>query len=85
MAKNACNNKDLLARFPQDIQDFANHFVQMQIKRHNADYDPDEKFYKSAVTLDLFITDLIIHAFNRVPIKDRRAFAAFVLLKQPRS
>lgn len=79
--KTACNNKKVLQTFPQSIQNFGNHFVQMQIKRHSADYDPEEKFFKSAVWIDVIITGIIIDAFNNAPIQDRRAFAAFVLLK----
>ena len=84
-ARDACNNKTLIAKFPQEIQNFANQFVEMQVKRHIADYDPDEKFYKSAVSIDLVITGITIDKFNGAPLKDRRAFAAFVLFKQPRS
>jgi len=57
----------------------------MQIKRHKADYDPEEKFFKSAVLLDLALVRLNIKWFREAPIKDRRAFAVFVLLRQPRS
>jgi hypothetical protein len=47
-AKAACENKTTMGKFPQSIQDFANNFVQMQIKRHDADYNPDCKLFKSA-------------------------------------
>jgi hypothetical protein len=80
-AKSACGNNQVLQRFPQAIQDFANMFVQMQIKRHDADYNPDYRAYKSAVITDIFIANAIIHHFNRVPLKDRRAFAAHAIIK----
>lgn len=84
-AKNACSNKKLLGKFPAEIQHFGNQFVQMQVKRHSADYDPDQNFYKTDVLIDIAVTEFTISEFKKVPLKDRRAFAAFVLLKQPRS
>jgi uncharacterized protein (UPF0332 family) len=79
--KAACQNSGLLAKFPQEIQDFANVFVQMQAKRHNADYDPEARFYKSAVLNDIDTVEAVIAAFDKAPVKDRRAFAVLVMLK----
>ena len=66
---------------PQEIQDFADHFVAMQIKRHEADYDLNCRFAKTAVISDMRAAEAIINAFNSVSAKDRRAFAVWVLLK----
>lgn len=82
-AKSACMH-DKMGGFPPEIQDFANMFRSMQEKRHKADYDPQEKVYKSAVLLDIEQVKLAIQRFELSPLKDRRAFAAFVLFKQPR-
>lgn len=79
-ARNCCKNGKLCL-FPKEIQDFANIFVSMQAKRHKADYDPHEKVFKSAVQTDLDLVDTVIDGFQSVPLKDRRAFAAFVLFK----
>jgi hypothetical protein len=54
----------------------------MQEKRHSADYDPNERVYKSAVLLDIATVKTAIEDFERTPIKDKRAFAAWVLLKK---
>jgi hypothetical protein len=54
----------------------------MQAKRHNADYDPYIKLTKSEVEQDLAIVCAAIDAFAREPVKDRRAFCAFVMLKR---
>jgi hypothetical protein len=81
-AKSACSNKTILAKFPQEIQDFANMFVQMQIKRHDADYNPTIKVFKSAILADISIVNAAIKDFDTAPLKDRRAFAAFVMFKQ---
>lgn len=81
-AKGACkNNPVTMTAFPQPIQDFANMFVQMQEKRHSADYDPHETFYKSAAVADIGAVRAAIQDFEDAPIKDRRAFAAHVMLK----
>lgn len=80
-AKNSCSNKMMMSKFPREIQDFAHAFVEMQIKRHQADYDPNEKFFKSAVLVDIGLIELIIQSFKRAALKDKRAFAVLVLLK----
>jgi uncharacterized protein (UPF0332 family) len=82
--KNACLNDRIIAQFPQEIQDFANHFVTMQIKRHEADYHPEGKHYKSDVQTDIAAAEAVIRDFAAVSIKDRRAFAVWVLFKPPR-
>lgn len=57
-------------------------FVAMQAKRHQADYDPFEVFYKSAVAQDIADVEDVIKRFARVPARDRRAFAAYALLRR---
>jgi hypothetical protein len=84
VAKDACKKEDDLRKFPKPIQDFANMFVQMQIKRHNADYDPDEKFFKSAVLTDIRAVEDAITRFEKAASKDKCAFSAFVLLRMRR-
>ena len=71
----------MLRRFPNDIQDFAGLFVEMQNKRHRADYDPDEVFYKSEVIQDTAEAADVLSRFQKAPVKDRRAFAVYVLLE----
>jgi hypothetical protein len=59
-------------------------FVQMQEKRHRADYDPNERLYKSAVSEDIKAARAAIDAFHTVEMRHRRAFAAYAMLKKPR-
>lgn len=85
-AKEACNtNKQnkrrIIEKFPNEIQDFADQFYNMQIKRHSADYDPDFKLTKSSVETDLLTAKSIIKAFEAAPLSDRRAFATLVLFE----
>lgn len=56
-------------------------FVTMQEKRHKADYDPTSRFWKSSVIQDVNAVEQVITGFRSAQIKDRRAFAAYVLLK----
>ena len=82
--KSACRDNKKMKNFPKEIEDFANQFVMMQAKRHQADYDPDPsmKFYKSSVLQDISDVEAVIDRFESVSRKDRRAFAAFVLFKR---
>lgn len=80
-AKNSCKNQNIVKKFPKEIEDFANAFVSLQEKRHSADYDPFPSFSKLEIKNDISATRETIKAFRSSPIKDRRAFAAFVLFK----
>ena len=81
-SKAQCKEKGIIKKFPNELQDFANMFVELQAKRHDADYDPAIKLLKSSVQQDLLGAEEIIRQFKKVPIKDRRAFAAWVLFKK---
>ncbi len=81
-AKKSCQYHATVEKFPEDIQDFANRFAEMQTKRHLADYDPHTKVTKSSVLVDLKAAEDVIGRLKKVPLKDRRAFAAYVLLKR---
>lgn len=80
-AKKACKSGSELKNFPKEIEDFANMFVTLQGKRHKADYDPQERFYKSSVQNDIGAAEDAIAGFLNAPQKDRRAFAAHVLFR----
>lgn len=80
-AKSACRHGTVISKFPKEIEDFANLFVTMQEKRHLADYDPHEKFFKSSVLTDVALAEQIMADFCSQPIKDRRAFCVHVLFK----
>ena len=51
----------------------------MQTKRHGADYDPDAAFSKPDVVQGISEAEDTIRRFRRVPVKDRRAFAVYLL------
>ena len=54
-------------------------FIGMQRERHAADYDPDARFSRSDIMQFIEETTKAIDRFNRVAIRDRRAFAVYVL------
>lgn len=78
--RNRCERQAMISRFPGEIRDFASQFVRMQKERHRADYAPDGVFSKRDVLVYITETEDHIRRFNRVPVKDRRAFAVYVLL-----
>lgn len=81
-ARDLCEKTHIMTRFPSRVQDFANMFVSMQKKRHKADYDPyGPPWKKSAVLNDIKGVRAAIRAFKKVPAKHRRAFAAYLLIK----
>lgn len=79
-AKNQCKN-GTIKKFPKDVEDFAALFIEAQDARHRADYDPGSRFTRSEVLVLIKRVEEAISAFHKVPKSDRRAFAAFVVLK----
>lgn len=77
-AKKACSNNDILKKFPKPIEDFGNEFVQAQIKRHDADYNPNAIFVRSEVLIDIETAEMVIKGFKNADIQDRRAFVAWL-------
>ena len=60
----------------------------MQGKRHRADYDPQSpegRWVKSNVEEDIDSAANAIEGFGSAPLRDRQAFAIFVLLKNRNS
>ena len=81
---NACRHREVVGRFPRAIQDYAQLFVEMQDDRVSADYDPDARFDSSQVRADIDAVTRAIQGFDSESERDRRAFCAYILLKQPR-
>ena len=69
-----------MGRFPADIQDFGNVFVNAQTQRHAADYDPAHRAVKAAVLSDIDSAEAVIGRLRSAALKDRRALAAWVTL-----
>jgi len=82
--KDKCKKPDILKHFPPQIADFANEFVRMQEQRHKADYDPSFTTTKSQAFADLISSSNAIEKFLSCDKKHRKAFCAYVLLRDPR-
>lgn len=80
-AKNACKNRTIVSKFPKPIEDFANTFLAMQIKRHSADYDPATRYVRSIVMQDIDTAKTVVEAYLGADRKDRLAFAIHILFK----
>lgn len=80
-ARQRCENTSIVSKFPIAIREFAQQFVQMQIQRHSADYDPTARFLRLDVVNHIEETTRIISNFNSAPRSDKRAFAVYVLLR----
>lgn len=84
MQEGQCRNKAVLSRFPEEIQDFANAFVELQIERERADYDPTHSMTRTQVSTLIGLAKAAILAFRRSDTADRRAFSVWIALKDRR-
>ncbi len=80
-AGSRCKEAVAERNFPPGILDFAMLFTAMKRERERADYDPDARFTKAEVTQHINETATTISGFLATSIKDRRAFAVYVLLR----
>jgi uncharacterized protein (UPF0332 family) len=87
-AKEKCMREEI-KEFGENVLDFADAFVDLQIKRHSADYDPDPelsddppiRFTEETVANVIKLSEVAIDSLEAAPEEDRRAFCAFILLK----
>ena len=81
-ARNQCSNRTVMSSFPPAVQDFGELLVLMQAQRQAADYDPNASFSRSYVLSLIEETAGIIEQFDNTDVRDRRAFAVFVLFRR---
>lgn len=67
-----------MSKFPEAIRHFGEMFVQAQIRRYSADYDPAPTYTRSEVLADIKVAEAVIIGFRTAHVRDRRAFAAWV-------
>ena len=77
--KGRCSNHQMMSLFPPAIQNFGEHFIEMQRERHSADYDPLFELRRSQAKQLVEETANRIAQFNATDVLDRRAFSAYVL------
>jgi hypothetical protein len=66
--------------FSIEVKKFAQHLITMKNKRHQADYDPLEKFAISDVENDLSLARSALTGFDKVVAAERARFAYFASL-----
>jgi len=79
--RNQCRNAGLMARFPPDIRNFAQNFVQIQSYRNQADYNPRAHFSRSDVLEIIDDAERAIIQLSSASAGTRRAFAITILLR----
>lgn len=72
----------LIERFPTTIQEMGYYFKAFQLKRHEADYDPEFRTDVQSTRQDLEFTNSVIEDFFTEREKDLRAFAAYLIIEQ---
>lgn len=80
-ARNACGQLATLG-FPAAVCDAGNAFVQLQIARHSADYDPGSRFTESEALAAITLAETAIAKLDAALRKDRKALAVQLLLKR---
>ena len=67
-------------RFPDELRGFAAKFVELRDKRQLADYTAELALTQAEVFRDINAAESAISRFLQAPARDRRGFAAYVLL-----
>jgi hypothetical protein len=67
--------------FSNPVKAFAEQFVEMQKKRHAADYDPHVLMSIGAVVVDVYVVGFVIDQFSRIPDAHLRDFAIYMLFR----
>ena len=79
-AKSACSQTSNLG-FSQAIVTCADTFIDLQQRRHSADYDPQHRLSRSDALAAIALAETAISALQTAPRPDRRAFAIQLLLR----
>ena len=67
--------------FPRKIRGFGRLFVNLQLQRHRADYDPTTRFDRTPVLLLVAEAERHIISLENAAPADRRDFAIYVLFR----
>jgi uncharacterized protein (UPF0332 family) len=80
-AKTACEQLRSL-NFPPRLQDCGDAFVEFQLARHRADYDPAHRLQRAEALAAVARAEEAIGQLKSCRRKDRKAFAVLLLLKR---
>ena len=75
------NNRSGMRGFPREIRGFGRLFVNLQVERHRADYDPTARFDRTTVIQLVAEAERRIIALQNAAPADRRDFAIYVLFR----
>lgn len=68
-----------LAAFSEGVREFSAKLVEMQQKRHLADYDPFVEFKREEVLAEIEQVELAIANYKSVSVSERRAYVAVLM------
>ena len=78
--RNRGARREFKTEFPQEIQDFAEVFVEARGRRNRADYDPTEPFSKLDAQHAINDAENAINDFMSIDSGEKRNFALYLLL-----
>ena len=84
-ARNKCSDAASMSRFSPDIQDFAATLVELQQRRHEADYDPGANFDQVQVNQMIDDAEDALAGFDNAPPDEIRLFITYLTSRARRS
>ena len=81
-ARSKCGNKEVMNEFPESIREFAATFVDMQIERTLADYDPATRLRRYEVLNNIRKVELALERFRDSDTRDKTAFTVWVTIQK---
>ena len=84
-ARNKCNDSSSMSQFSPDLRRFAITLVNLQQRRHEADYDPGTIFDQTQVTQIIDDAENALAGFNNAPTDEIRLFIAYLTSRARRS
>lgn len=81
-ARDACGRKREVAALDPALQNFARMFVELQVERHRADYDPAWIGLKQDIANRIANARAVIEEFETAPAPERRLLAARILFRE---
>ncbi len=81
-ARRRCQSAQSDSRFSPAVCELADLFVLLQVRRHRADYDPDDSFTQQEVLAAVTQVEDVISDFRASPARERRAFAVYLLMRE---
>lgn len=80
-AKTACGQARNLG-FPQTIVNCASIFIDLQERRHSADYDPSTRLTRADALQGIALAERAVADLRATARKDRKAFAVLLLFRR---